>query len=256
MKTVILGSGNVATILGKALSEVGYDIAQVWSRNKKHAESLATVFQAQPIDDLKQIDPTADLYIIAVSDDGIQTLLSQINPYKGIVVHTSGSTPMDIFKNKFSRYGVFYPFQTFSKEREISFKEIPILLESSDHKTLSVLKDIASSISTNVQECSSDQRKALHIAAVFACNFTNHLYVIAKKLLEAHKLDFDLLRPLIAETALKVQESNPEQVQTGPAIRKDFTIIDSHLELLKEQPELLTLYRLLSDRIIASASEN
>jgi len=256
MNIVILGSGNVATVLGSALSEAGYKIIQVWSRNVKHAEALASLLHSHFTDDLSLIDSSADLYLIAISDDAIKDLKSSLPSFKGIVVHTSGSTSIDILRDKFENFGVFYPFQTFSKDRKISFNEVPILLEASNLKAMEVLESVASSISNRVQECNSDQRKALHIAAVFACNFTNHLYTIAQKLLEEYQLDFDLLRPLIAETAQKVQEFKPEDVQTGPAVRKDMVTINSHLKQLESHPELLTVYSLLTKYIISGSSKN
>jgi len=256
MNIVILGSGNVATVLGSALSEAGYNIIQVWSRNVKHAEALASLLHTNFIDDLSLVDSSADLYLIAVSDDAIPVIKTSMQFLKGIVVHTSGSTSIDILKDKFENFGVFYPFQTFSKEREVNFRDVPILLEASNSKTMLVLESIASSISNKAQECNSDQRKALHIAAVFACNFTNHLYTIAQKLLEEYQLDFDLLRPLIAETAQKVQEFMPENVQTGPAVRKDMNTIGSHLKQLEDHPELLAIYKLLTEQIISASSKN
>jgi len=256
MNIVILGSGNVATLLGIALFKAGYDIKQVWSRNKMHAEALANLLHTSFTNDIRQIDSSADLYLISISDDAIPSLMSKLNSFEGIVVHTSGSTSIHIFKNKFSRYGVFYPIQTFSKEREADLKKTPILLEASDPKTYEALKLIALSISDHVQQCSSDQRRTLHLAAVFACNFTNHLYTIAQSLLEANQLDFDLLRPLIAETALKVQKLSPNQVQTGPAVRNDLITINSHLKQLENQPGFLEIYRLLSEQIISSTSKN
>lgn len=256
MKIVILGSGNVATILGTALSKKGYEIIQVWSRDVKHAAALASLLHTAFTDSIEELDTSADLYIMAVSDDAIPVLSAQLGHLKGAVVHTSGSTPMDVLEGHTDGFGVFYPFQTFSKSREVNFKQIPILLEASNANLMSLLTEIASSISDRVQVCSSDQRKALHIAAVFACNFTNHLYFIAQQILEENQLDFDLLRPLIVETAQKVQEFMPDQVQTGPAVRNDLITVNSHIKQLENQPDLLKIYRLLSSRIISTASKD
>jgi len=255
-KIVILGSGNVATLLGGALLEAGYDIVQIWSRNLKHAEVLAASLHARFTDDIDQIDSSADFYILSVSDDAISPLSERMQAIEGIIVHTSGSTSMNVFENKFSKYGVFYPFQTFSKEREVDFKQTPILLEASDPAVSAVLKPIALSISTIVLECNSDQRKVLHLAAAFACNFSNYMYIIAQKLLEESQLDFDLLRPLILETANKVQKFMPENAQTGPAVRKDLVTINRHIEQLEDKPDILAVYQLLSDQIIAKVSKH
>lgn len=253
---VILGSGNVATLLGTSLSKAGYNIIQVWSRNLEHAEALAKLLHAQFTDDIGQVVDSADLYILSISDDAIPSVVSKIKPINGIIVHTSGSTSIDIFRDKFSHYGVFYPFQTFSIGKDVDFKKVPILIEGSESMSLSALKSVALSISDKVQECSSDQRKILHIAAVFACNFTNYFYTISQKLLEENGLAFDLIRPLILETALKVQEIMPGEAQTGPAARNDLSIINSHLEQLKNEPELSAIYRLLSDQITTNINKN
>src|SRR5690606_25065742 len=200
-------------------------------------------------DDINEVVDSADLYILSISDDAISSVISKMKPVNGIIVHTSGSTSINIFANKFTHYGVFYPFQTFSTGKNVDFKKIPILLESSESKSLSTLKKVALSISDNVQECNSDQRKILHIAAVFACNFTNYFYTISQNLLEDNNLDFNLIRPLILETALKVQKLMPSEAQTGPAARNDISIINNHLKQLESEPELSTIYRLVSDQI-------
>ena len=256
MNIVILGSGNVGTLLGTSLWKAGYNIIQVWSRNLEHAKALANLLHTQFTDDIDQVVNSADLYILSISDDAIPAVVSKMKPVSGIITHTSGSTTIDVFHGKFSNYGVFYPFQTFSIGKEIDFKKVPILLEGSETKSLSVLKSVALSISDNVQECNSDQRKVLHIAAVFASNFTNYFYTISQKLLEENGLAFDLIRPLIVETALKVQEIMPGEAQTGPAARNDLSIINSHLKQLESEPELSGIYKLLSAQITASADKN
>lgn len=256
MNIVILGSGNVATLLGTSLSKAGYNIIQVWSRNLEHAKALANLLHTQFTDDIDQVVDSADLYILSISDDAIPSVVSKMKPISGIITHTSGSTSIDVFHNKFSSYGVFYPFQTFSIGKEIDFKKVPVLLEGSGPNSLSVLESVALSISDKVQECNSEQRKVLHIAAVFASNFTNHLYTISQKLLEDNGLDFDLIRPLILETALKVQKIMPAEGQTGPAVRNDLSIINSHLKQLESKPELSAIYRLLSDQITTFTDKN
>lgn len=256
MNVVILGSGNVATLLGTSLSKAGYNIIQVWSRNLEHAEALANLLHTQFTNDIDQVVDSADLYILSISDDAIPSVLSEMKPVNGVIAHTSGSTSIDVFSGKFPHYGVFYPLQTFSIGKEIDFKKVPILLEGSESESLSILKSVALSISDNVQECSSDQRKVLHIAAVFACNFTNYFYTVSQKLLEENSLSFDLIRPLILETALKVQEIMPSEAQTGPAVRNDLSIINSHLKQLESKPELSAIYRLLSDQITTFTDKN
>src|SRR5690606_41064164 len=170
MKIVILGSGNVATILGKALLEEGYDIIEVWSRTFSNAKILANSLQSQATDDLAQIRQDADLYLIAVKDDAIASIIDHLGSINGVVAHTSGSTSIEVFSGKCSHYGVFYPFQTFSKEKDVAFKEVPVLIEASDPITLAALKKVATAISNTVKEYDSSQRMQLHIAGVFASN--------------------------------------------------------------------------------------
>lgn len=249
MKVVIIGSGNVATHLARALHLARVSIVQVWSYQKENAAALAVTVDAKPIEALSSIDSDADLAIISVKDDAIAEVAREITGFKGTVVHTSGAVPMDIFDQHFDRYGVFYPLQTFSKSKTIEFENIPLCVEANNDGVVLQLKDLASQLSNNVKEISGAQRKILHLAAVFACNFPNHLFAIAGEILDDHGLDFDILRPLIYETALKVQTALPSEVQTGPAIRKDERTLTAHQELLKEWPQFLEIYRSLSESI-------
>lgn len=259
MDIIILGSGNVATHLGKALVHAGNNILQVWSRQLVNAEALANTLDARYTDRLDQIDQSADVYIIAVVDDAISDLITQLKQVNenlnGILVHTSGSTSIDVFRDRFDKVGVFYPLQTFSKSKEVDFQEIPILLEASSLSQLDLLKNLASSISHRVEEATSSQRKSLHIAAVFACNYTNFLYSIAQQLLEEHDLDFDLIRPLIKETADKAQLYEPREVQTGPAIRKDLSIVSDHIKFLEYKKDWQEIYKLLSEGLISISTQ-
>ena len=250
MKIVMLGSGNVATHLGKALVDAGHNVLQVWSRRLVHATQLAEALNATAIDQLDQVNSSADLYLISVVDDAIVSVLEKLTAIKGPLVHTSGSTSIQVFEPYAEAYGVFYPLQTFSKEVPIKLNNTPILIEASDNGVRTVLHELASSISTNVQYCTSEQRITLHVAGVFACNFTNHLYAIAQQLLEDKGLDFDLIRPLILETAQKVQVNLPSDVQTGPAVREDQLTLESHFEQLVNQRDFLRIYMLLSKNII------
>lgn len=249
MKIVLLGSGNVATHLGKAFSDAKHTILQVWSRNLHHAKALARDIQASAIDQLDQVDSSADLYIVSVVDDAIIPVLAGLKSITAPIVHTSGSTNMNVLSPYAAEFGVFYPLQTFSKQVALSLENSPILIEASNPKLLEQLEELGSSISSHVQYCNSEQRITLHVAAVFACNFTNHLYGIAQQLLEEQDLDFDLLRPLIQETAQKVMRHLPAEAQTGPAVRGDQLTLGRHKEVLKATPDLLEIYALLSERI-------
>lgn len=249
MRVVIIGAGNVATHLAKVFKAVDVQVAQVWSYHYENAVLLANQVNAVAIEDLSTLDQNADLCLLAVKDDSINELVAQLTGFKGVIAHTSGSVSIKVFENLFDNYGVCYPLQTFSKNKSLSFSNIPLCLEASNEKTLTHLKEVANKLSANVREVDSEKRKFLHLSAVFACNFTNHLYALAEEILTANGLEFDILRPLIEETASKVQNELPLNVQTGPAIRNDNETIKKHEELLKQQPALLEIYKTLSNSI-------
>jgi predicted short-subunit dehydrogenase-like oxidoreductase (DUF2520 family) len=250
MKVVCLGSGNVATHLASALKASGADLLQVYSKTLANALALASVLNSQAIDDLQLLNRDADLYIVSINDDAIAPVISQIKALKGLVVHTSGATPLSVFEGQgISRYGVLYPLQTFSKSRLIDFSTVPLCLEAGTTDDLQTLHQLASRLGNLVYEVNSENRKLLHLAAVFACNFSNHLYHLSASLLDHKNLSFDLLKPLILETAAKVQSANPYEVQTGPARRGDEATINRHLALLQDEPALTDIYETLSKSI-------
>jgi len=249
MKIVLLGSGNVATHLAKALKAKGENVVQVYSPNLINAKLLADQIEAEPIDDLSQVSQTADLYIISVKDDAIESIAVSLKKVKGLVVHTSGTTDIKVLSAHVKQAGVFYPLQTFSKAKEVSFNNIPLCIEATDENQLDILKQLASELSNGVYEMDGKKRKVLHLAAVFACNFPNHLYALANQILDQNGLDFSMIRPLIAETADKVMVNLPENVQTGPAIRDDESTMNKHLGMLKNLPELQNIYQTLSNSI-------
>lgn len=249
MKAVIIGAGNVATHFAKALQIAGVQVAQVWSNHYANAQVLAGEVGATAVQSLNAINNDTQLCIIAIKDDAISTIIPQLKGFNGIVVHTSGAVAINIFENQFANYGVFYPLQTFSKEKQVDFSTIPLCLEANNEATLKVLTDLATKLSGQVEVVNSEKRKILHLAAVFACNFTNHLYTLANELLTANDLDFQIIRPLINETASKVQHALPAAVQTGPAIRHDEETMKKHIALLQGQPELIEIYRTLSNSI-------
>jgi len=250
MEIVLLGSGNIATHLGKALKMAGQNICQVWSRTRDRATELADAVGAVAVSELSEVSYTADLYILAVNDDAIRSVAEQLSISNGLLVHTSGSTGLDILDGIAAKTGVFYPVQTFSKSKAVDLRKVPIAVEGSSADVTGTLHSLASRISEKVLDMNSVQRRTVHVAAVFACNFTNHMYVLANKLLADQDLDFDLLRPLIAETALKIQTADPASVQTGPAIRNDESTMNKHLELLAADGKLSELYGKLSQSII------
>jgi len=248
MKIVFIGAGNLATRLAIELSKHGYNILQVYSRTIESAETLAQKTGSKATNSLNEIDNSADLYIFSVKDSVLSELLDQIPPNNGIWVHTAGSLSINIFKNHNKRYGVVYPFQTFSKTREVNFKQIPFFLEADSPKTLNELKLIFSKISFKQTELSSEKRKYLHLTGVFACNFVNHMYKISSDILEKEGIPFDSILPLIDETASKVHLISPKEAQTGPAIRFDENVINKHLELIDNE-RIKDIYMLISKDI-------
>lgn len=249
MNIVTLGSGHVATQLSKALHSLGHEIQQVYSKTSANAQALAEVLSANYTSDLTTISRDADLYIIAVSDQAINSIVSQLpNNLPGIIVHCSGATSSAVL-DKFSHYGVIYPAQSIRKDIEIHLDQIPFAVEASDQQTATVLMENMKRLSPSTFTCSSAQRLALHTAAVFANNFSNALFQISYDILQAHQLPFELLRPMILETAKKVQNHKPSSVQTGPALRGDSLTIEKHLQFLSENPQWLKIYQQLTEEI-------
>ena len=251
MKIAMLGSGNVATFLSKVLIQAGHSITQVWSRNPNNAIALAFKIGSDSITNISSILADTDIVIIAVNDDGIENVAVQIpkNP-KQLILHTSGTTPLFVLENYTSNCGVLYPLQTFSKQDNVDFSVVPICIEGSNPSVLTQIKTLAGQLSNNVNEVNSQQRALLHISAVFACNFTNHLYHIAQKILEDAGLNFDLLHPLIQQTTNKVMLNKPSEMQTGPAKRNDEQTMLKHLAILQAQPNWQDLYQKLSQNIV------
>lgn len=247
-----IGSGNVATHLLSALHAAGHRILQVYSPQAAHAQVLASKLAAEAISDPRQITLDADIYIISVKDDAVKEVAASLSVPGRIVVHTSGGLSLNELSACSEHHGVFYPLQTFSRNRELNFREIPVFIEASDAFTLEALQTLAGSVSDQVFEADSERRMILHVAAVFAGNFSNHLYALSAAFLEEKGLSFDILRPLIRETTAKISTLSPADAQTGPAARKDFHLMQHHLQVLADQPHLQHIYKLLSDSIMKS----
>jgi predicted short-subunit dehydrogenase-like oxidoreductase (DUF2520 family) len=242
----IIGSGNVAQHLIQAFAKTTeIELVQVFSRKPELLFSL--VPNHKIISDYNLLK-AVDLIIIAVSDDAIAIVSAQITLKNQLVVHTSGSVSMDALNSK-NRHGVFYPLQTFSVSKEIDFKLIPICLEATTRKDYQILEKVAKSISDVTYNINSEQRKALHVAAVFVSNFVNHLYQIGNELCLENDLSFEILKPLITETANKIQTLSPTQAQTGPAKRNDTQTIKAHLSFLTNDNQK-EIYKLLTKSII------
>lgn len=249
MNIVCIGSGNVATHLAIGLKAMGADITQVWSRDQRNAELLAALTQARTVRNLTEVDQFADCYLIAVKDDAIADVAQHLMDVRGIVIHTSGATGIEVLKGAGSGYGVMYPLQTFSRTKALDLKTVPFCVEADTPETLERITALAQLLSTEVSPVTSNQRQILHLAAVFACNFSNHLYLLGSNILAEHQLNFNLLKPLIMETASKIQFADPKEVQTGPAVRNDEVTINRHLNLLEGYADLQKIYSLLTESI-------
>jgi len=253
-KIVFIGAGNLATNLAMALFNGGYQIIQVYSRSQVSAGNLSSKVNSPFTTSLKGIIQNADLYIISVPDKAVREVVEQMPLNKGLVVHTSGSTDISVL-SKFgvNGYGVFYPFQTFSKNRIISFENIPICIEASNDDSYNKLYLIASSISNSIIKMDSSTRSWLHLTGVFTNNFTNHLLALSQQISKGKGFDFNLLKPLAIETIQKAFDISPANAQTGPAIRFDIDTIKLHVEKLKEySPELADIYKALTLSIQSS----
>ncbi|PSR56529.1 DUF2520 domain-containing protein [Adhaeribacter arboris] len=258
LSIALVGSGNVAWHLGHAFEQAGHRIVSVYSRSLIKAEFLAeSLLQAHPTHQLDFSLVKADVFILALKDDAVEEVLQRaVFPVNSLVVHTSGSLPITIFTNQSKiRGGVFYPVQTFSKEVAINLKQTPIGVEASNSADLSLLKNLAESISEQVIELPTEARQIIHLAAVFACNFTNHLLGISQEILEKYQIDFSVLQPLITETLQKAFTHSPFQVQTGPAVRFDQNILIQHQQLLQHYPNYLAIYNTLTESIQQKAQE-
>lgn len=260
MKIVFLGAGNVAHHLARECENAGHEILAVYSRKKIHADELAELLSgAVPTDQLDFSESEGQLFFLTLSDDAIDEVVARlVLPEEVLLVHTSGAKPLDDLRKLLTIYsdvpvkaGVLYPLQSISRKIELVWKEVPLCIEAEDEEAESQLIDLARQISEEVYLVNSEERLRLHMAAVFANNFPNHLWAIAKELLEQQNLEFDLLKPIIKETLRKALEADhPADVQTGPARRGDQGTMSRHLSLLEDEPHLARIYQILSESIM------
>ena len=244
MKIVLIGSGNVAYHLAKAFTASNVPIHSLFGRNTAALEEISSATGIPVSDDL----PKADLYILAVADGGIEEVSLQIQKTDALVAHTSGSLPMQVLKGNY-RKASFYPMQTFSKKRQLDYSRIPFFVEAENNVDENILVEMASKISSTVHRSTHEERKYLHLTAVFTCNFVNHLFTIGKDISEAHHIPFDVFYPLIEETVAKMKTMDPKDAQTGPAVRGDAKVMALHQQLIKDQNQL-EIYRTLSQSIL------
>lgn len=248
-RIVFIGAGNLATRLSIELTDKGSKVIQVYSRTKASAIELAQKLSAEFTTNTDEIIPEADIYIVALKDSVVDEVLSKINFQNNMVIHCSGSLPMEVLKPYSENIGVLYPLQTFSKNQEIDFKNIPVFIEGNSQEVLEKLLFLANKLSSKVAPLNSSKRLYLHIAAVFASNFVNHFYTIASEVLQSQGLSFDLVHPLIEETTLKVLRMSPRDAQTGPAVRYDHNVIEKHVDALQSLPGFQKLYEEVSGNI-------
>jgi predicted short-subunit dehydrogenase-like oxidoreductase (DUF2520 family) len=255
LKIALAGAGNVATHLGLALKHAGFSIESVLNRSSEQGLILAEKLDAQFTTSIEALG-NPDLLIVAVSDDAIPALAGQLSGCTFPVVHTSGTVSKAVLSVVGPDYGVFYPLQTFSMGHYVDFSKVPICIDSSNPNFTKKLDILAHSLSESVYQIGDQQRKILHLAGVFACNFSNYLYTVAAGILENNEIPFELLLPLIQETAVKIQTTAPIDAQTGPAKRGDVSTIQQHLLMLQNEPELLDIYKLLTDNILIAYSHH
>ncbi|MFZ1529133.1 MAG: F420-dependent NADP oxidoreductase [Ferruginibacter sp.] len=249
MKIVLIGSGNVATVLGRLIVQKGHSVKQVISQDINRAKELADELQASCADTSAAVDMDSDLVIISISDSNLEFVLSEVRDKRKPVVHTAGGVNKDVLKKYSDNYGVLYPVQTLRKQMT-EIPRIPFLVDGSSEEMIEFVENFAKTLSGDVNRANDEERIRLHLAAVIVSNFTNYMYSIAEDYCKKEKVDFNILKPLIMETAQRVMEHSPAEVQTGPAVRKDIQTMDKHLRLLVNYPKLRTTYLRITDSIM------
>lgn len=252
MNICMIGSGNVATHLAYALTKARHTIKMVYSKQLAHAQELASKVNAQATDALQEL-PKADLYIFSVKDNCLESLIHELSqvPHaqNGTWIHTAGSISINVFEDSCLHYGVIYPMQTFSKQRDVHFNDVPLFIEGNSVETSECIIKLAHQLSNSVTLLDSQQRATLHLSAVWACNFANHCFTLAYKLLEDKGISTECLHPLIQETVDKLNIMHPRHGQTGPAVRWDENVMRQQIDALKDYPSMQQIYRLMSQSI-------
>lgn len=247
MKIVLIGAGNLSTHLGRELKAVGEHVIQVFSRTEASACNLAEQLQCDYTTSISDIRQDADIYIYALKDSVLQEVSQQTGNEEAVHLHTAGSMDIKVLQHK-KHYGVFYPLQTFSKDHIVDFKSIPIFVEGNDAYSQETAVQLARKLSEKIYKVDSEQRKKIHLAAVFACNFVNCMYANAAEIVASAGIPFEVLHALIDETAAKIHQLSPAKAQTGPAVRMDKNVIDKHIQTLSSERQQ-AIYALLSKDI-------
>jgi predicted short-subunit dehydrogenase-like oxidoreductase (DUF2520 family) len=256
-RITMIGSGNLASHLAPALENAGHFVSEVYSRNQAAAKGLCShLYDARHVNSPDFSQSKSAIFIIAVSDDAIEDVSSQIIlPPDSILVHTSGTKSISLLSG-FEQYGSFYPLQTFTKKKKISWEEVPILVEGSSQETTKHLLALARSISAKAFQAPEEKRKLIHLSAVYSANFANHLLYMAKSLLDEKDIDFTILKPLLSETLTKAFEIDPIKAQTGPAVRRDISTIREHLKILDNKEDFKKIYKDITENIIKVHSQS
>lgn len=247
---VIMGSGNMAWHMGYWLTRSGIRVNQIFSRNVEKGKLLADELSTEFTNRLDRLHEHSDMYLLTVSDDALASVIRQAVFGNRLVLHTAGSVPIEIFREKVKNFGVLYPLQTFTRGKPVEYSQIPVFIEASSAQNLARIKQLALKLSDRVYEADSEKRAYLHLAAVIASNFTNHMLVVAEKYMQERNLSFDLIRPLVQETIAKALSMSPFLAQTGPAIRGNTGVIEKHMLMLENHPEIRELYRTISESIM------
>jgi predicted short-subunit dehydrogenase-like oxidoreductase (DUF2520 family) len=251
---VCIGAGNVATHLVRKLCSSGFRLIQVYSRTSLSAHLLADRYNASSVTIPGEIIADADFYLVSLPDQVLPDFLKEINIHDKLIFHTAGSLGLEVFGERFSYTGIMYPLQTFTKSSDIDLTEVPFLIEAADNNSLKEIEKIARTLSNRVYIVDSETRSWIHLAAVFACNFTNHMYVAAGEILKMKNIDSTVLNPVIEEAFRKSRAMDPAEAQTGPAVRDDAITIDKHINMLMNKPLLQKIYTFTSQSIQSAKS--
>jgi len=250
MRVVIIGAGNVASVFGRLISAANHEIIQVYSRSISSAQSLGKEFGCSFVDNLEAVDLTADIYILAITDNALQSIQDSLFLGDKLVVHTAGSVSKKVLSNISSQYGVMYPLQSLRKDQSADQSIIPLLIDANKESVLSIIEQFAFTLSSVVSIVGDEKRLCLHLAAVIVNNFTNHLYTLTAEYCKNEEVDFKMLQPIIEQTALRLRANLPADLQTGPAIRNDQSTLDKHIRALSNHPELKTIYLTFTESLL------
>ncbi len=250
MRVVIIGAGNVASVFGRLILAASHEIIQVYSRSISSAQSLGKELGCSFVDNLEAVDLTADIYILAITDNALQNIQDSVFLGDKLVVHTAGSVSKKVLSNISSQYGVLYPLQSLRKDQSADQSIIPLLIDANKESVLSIIEQFAFTLSSVVCIVGDDKRLCLHLAAVIVNNFTNHLYTLTAEYCKNEEVDFKMLQPIIEQTSLRLRANLPADLQTGPAIRNDQSTLDKHIQALANHPELKTIYLIFTESLL------